>query len=457
MHPFIQRIIFTFKLLVVSSLFIFNLQAVESYVLQDATEAEQARWDLIQKAKNEIFISYFIYQNDKIGLQLLAQLYQAKKNNPLLDIRLIMDGSANYIHKNILYYIEQNGIKILEFHSLPKLFPGLKNINIVNFFKAIFRANTRMHDKILITDSENIIIGGRNMQQEYFDYNDHKNFYDLDLYANAPMAAAQAKKYFIQLWQSKHLSPIRYKEKDQSEESLINAQNTIEQQLNFQNAEHVSLDSWRKNVVPLEQEKILLHHAFDSTKNKIQPKLLANRFFNRLTELANTEIIFETPYFLPTKYFYRMLKKLKRKQVNVTVITNSYCSNDMDVVAGAYELRKKKILRSGVKLFEYTGDNYLHAKALTIDDTSSMVGTFNLDPRSTYTNSELVLEVASESINNTLNEKFRRDMAQSKEIMLDKRGRAPKRDKDCEKTNMQKFLYQIGKYGSIFPFLYMQL
>lgn len=447
-------------LLLITFFFYFSLKshAAESYVLKLDTEATQARLDLIKNAQKEIYISYYIFQNDRIGLEIMAQVYQAKIINPNLDIRIIIDGSANNINKEILYFIEKSGIEILEFHPIPKLFPGLKNINVINFFYAIGGLNKRMHDKMLLIDGEKLIVGGRNMQQEYFGFSNDashsKNFYDLDLYVNSPKTGSEAKEYFLKLWESNHLGKIRYRKKHMDELAQIKAKEIIGNQ-SFDYNE--ILTTWKDYVVPANDEKVQLHHSFDFSKNNFNSKYLADKFFHRLAEIAKENIIFETPYFLPTKHFYRMLKKLKRKNVNVTVITNSYCSNDMDVAAGAYEIRKKKILRSGIKLFEYEDSSHLHAKAVAIDHQYSLVGTFNFDPRSTYINSELVLEVENESITNSLLDKLNHDMTLSKEIVLDENGRSPKRDRDCEKTRMQKFIYQIGKYGSLFPFLYMQL
>ena len=41
-------------------------------------------------------------------------------------------------------------------------------------------SNQRMHDKVLIVDGELAITGGRNMADEYFDYDQAYNFRDRD-------------------------------------------------------------------------------------------------------------------------------------------------------------------------------------------------------------------------------------------------------------------------------------
>ena len=48
-----------------------------------------------------------------------------------------------------------------------------------------------------------------------------------------------------------------------------------------------------------------------------------------------------------------------------------------------------------VNLYEYQGDGSLHSKAYIIDERISVVGSYNLDPRSTYLSTESVLVIDS--------------------------------------------------------------
>lgn len=57
---------------------------------------------------------------------------------------------------------------------------------------------------------------------------------------------------------------------------------------------------------------------------------------------------------------------------------------------------RKTILNTGISVWEYQRPNTLHAKSYLIDDRMSVVGSFNLDPRSDTIDTELMLAIGSE-------------------------------------------------------------
>ena len=62
-------------------------------------------------------------------------------------------------------------------------------------------------------------------------------------------------------------------------------------------------------------------------------------------------------------------------------------------VAAAYDNQKNMLSGMGVELYEYLGPDYLHAKSAIFDDSLSLIGSFNMDPRSAYINTELVFVI----------------------------------------------------------------
>ena len=82
--------------------------------------------------------------------------------------------------------------------------------------------------------------------------------------------------------------------------------------------------------------------------------------------------------------------------------TNSLAANDVSAVHGGYSRHRKALLKGGVALWELkpvyqakaesslagSSGASLHTKALTADGTMSFVGSYNLDPRSTWLNCE---------------------------------------------------------------------
>lgn len=83
---------------------------------------------------------------------------------------------------------------------------------------------------------------------------------------------------------------------------------------------------------------------------------------------------------------------------------------------GVYRLfePKRKIWATGVQVHEYLGPHSNHTKAVLIDDRLSIVGSYNLDMRSTYQDTELMLAIDSEALAAELREEIDRDKTYSR-------------------------------------------
>ena len=64
-----------------------------------------------------------------------------------------------------------------------------------------------------------------------------------------------------------------------------------------------------------------------------------------------------------------------------------------------YLNQKKKILKTGADVYELMNEHAVHTKAVLIDDRLSVVGSYNLDMRSTYLDTELMLVIDSQELN----------------------------------------------------------
>jgi len=91
-------------------------------------------------------------------------------------------------------------------------------------------------------------------------------------------------------------------------------------------------------------------------------------------------------------------------------VTNSFCSTDAMPVAAAYDNEKPKIESLGVELYEYIGPGYLHAKSAVFDDSLALVGSYNMDPRSAYINTELVFVIEDKNVAKELKKLILEDM-----------------------------------------------
>ena len=83
----------------------------------------------------------------------------------------------------------------------------------------------------------------------------------------------------------------------------------------------------------------------------------------------------------------------------VRMMTNSVANNGNPFGAGDYQANFDKIRATGIQLLEYEGGVSYHGKSIVIDDDLSIVGSFNMDMRSVYLDTELMLVIDSEEVN----------------------------------------------------------
>jgi putative cardiolipin synthase len=117
---------------------------------------------------------------------------------------------------------------------------------------------------------------------------------------------------------------------------------------------------------------------------------------------AHTAVDIVSPYFVPGGKGSKALIGAARSGKQVKILTNSLAANDVAAVHGGYSRHRPKLLRNGVQLWELkplaggapdkslfgSSGASLHTKALSIDQKTLFVGSYNLDPRSTWLNCE---------------------------------------------------------------------
>ena len=84
-----------------------------------------------------------------------------------------------------------------------------------------------------------------------------------------------------------------------------------------------------------------------------------------------------------------------------------------------YSWNNYKVNATGVSLYEFQGDHSMHNKSLVIDDDISIIGSYNLDMRSAYLDTEVMLVVHGEEFNQLLTKHITTMMEQSLPVNSD--------------------------------------
>jgi cardiolipin synthase A/B len=107
-----------------------------------------------------------------------------------------------------------------------------------------------------------------------------------------------------------------------------------------------------------------------------------------------------------------------KRGVDVRVLMPSTSGSDNPMVQHAGHRNFEKLMRNGVRLFEYP-HTLLHQKVMTVDGIYSAVGSTNFDDRSFETNDEVTLGILDEKTAKKLDAIFEKYLPRAEEVDLE--------------------------------------
>ena len=158
----------------------------------------------------------------------------------------------------------------------------------------------------------------------------------------------------------------------------------------------------------------------------------------------------QSPYIILDDMLEDMLDQLGKKRIDARILTNSIASSPNPAACTAYFGDRKAILQTGVRLWEYQGTNSIHAKTYLIDDRMAVVGSYNLDPRSAYIDTELMLAIDSVEFTQHLKHVQNKYLQQSLEVSSDGTYRTGQTQEVRSMPLMKRGMVYI-----LFPFIWL--
>lgn len=379
------------------------------YRLDSGRDALGARIALIERAEATIDIQSYLIKDDITGNLVALQLAAAADRG--IRVRLLMDDAlTDEVDSGLLSLDEHQNIEVRVFNPFPRrrsrFISLLANFNILN---------RRMHNKSFTVDNQVTIVGGRNLADEYYQSGGDAEFIDEDLLAIGTVVD-DVSDGFDEYWNSPEAIPMAAFDKmvahGRVSESVEEARRYVDQHsdtafLKELNADLIDdLIAGRLELVAAEAEVVQDHP--DKVRNLIRRGPSAtSSYLQKMVSGANDELIVISPYFVPQQQGVDFFGSLVKKGVRVVIISNSLASTNHSSVYAVYARYRKPLLRLGVELYELrphyeamkTGTKLtLHSKVATVDRTKMFVGSFNLDPRSLYLNTEMGMAVTSRKL-----------------------------------------------------------
>ena len=330
----------------------------EVTLLQNGEEKFPKLLDDLKNAKHHIHLEYYIFEEDKIGKQILNLLIEKTKEG--IEVRLIIDafGSPKLAKKQVYY--EKKGLKFEVF--LPVRFKSLAN------------SNYRNHRKIAIIDGNIGYVGGINIADKYINPNDINLFWrDTSICIKGEAVKTLQLQFWLH-WES--ISKNRF---------LLN-KNYFPKQINTE---------LRYNT-----PTTFAYSSPGNTQAYIMEAMIQSII------AAEKQILLVTPYFIPTEAFKSALSIAISKGIDVQLIIPH--KGDSAIVQAATLSFLKPLINQGVQVFLYT-KGFIHSKTICIDNKLSYIGTTNLDTRSFLINFEVSALVLDDKIGLELTQSFIND------------------------------------------------
>lgn len=385
-------------------------------LLTKGDDSLMLRIAMIEAAERSLDIQYYIIINDVTGKLLLEALLRAADRG--IRVRILMD-DLNLRGSDATWSLlnSNHNIEIRVFNPFATIDEPLLT-RISSIFTGLHQFTKRMHNKILITDNQVGITGGRNLGDSYFDASSDFNFRDVDVLAVGPIVPHLSKS-FDRYWNNDEAFPLSVLHKINNDPKEV-AKLREQLRLNWQEAmQKGNIAVQTPLATQLKNEKIPLIWAraelgVDSpSKINLPEEIVESKpelLINKIAEQAEHEFIIVSPYFVPGEEKNEELQSLVKRGVKVRILTNSLASTDVVAVHTGYSRYRQELVKEGVELYEMkpipgtrprsrrfssSSRNSLHSKIYVADRRDVIIGSFNLDPRSVNLNTELVILIHS--------------------------------------------------------------
>lgn len=364
-------------------------------LVEDPIVSLGTRIRLLSEAKNTIDIAYYALHMGKTTDSFLAAILDAADRG--VKVRFLLDGMSNGFTKEYKYLANALGS-----HENIEI----RLYNPVNAFKP-WTINGRMHDKYIIIDNTFLLLGGRNIGDKYFgpDGYDKNLSIDRDVLVyntkhdedNRESVLFQVRDYMNSVWDYEYTHPafvIKSKKSDKEKERLKSIMATIKEQYEYLFTDPLDIEN---QTFPANR---ITFFANDISIFKKEPKV--GYIIREIITDAEEKVILQSPYIVLSNNIESALDDFGKTGKEYEILTNSMQSSPNLPAYSIYLSDKKQILKTGAKIYEFQDRNAIHAKTYIVDNRMSIIGSFNMDPRSEYIDTEIMLAIDSEEFTNYL-------------------------------------------------------
>ncbi len=331
-------------------------------LLDRGDNALLARLDLLRSATTSIDVQTYIFDEDDAGLLFLQELLAAARRG--VRVRLLIDQLAAMRHVDTLAAVAAAHVNLE-----VRLYNPVMDKGRLGYPEYVLAAaccwndlNQRMHTKLLLADGAVGISGGRNYQNDYYDWGEDYNFRDRDVLVAGPTARVMRTDFEL-FWNDRRSVPVAQLD-DVGRRLLDDGAPPLPVPV-YDRPERV--EAMRALAAdPAVVEARVARRAFavgevrylSDTPEKHSGLVGAgtSRSLRELIESARDEVLLQTPYLVLSPSAQDMFRQMHERPgaPRIVVSTNSLAATDAFIVYALSHKYKRRYLREfGFHIYEY--------------------------------------------------------------------------------------------------------
>lgn len=410
-------------------------------ILETGEEALDVRLRLIACAQGSIRAGSYIYAMDESGSQVTAALLAAADRG--VRVQLIIDGLIGLVNLRAAPEAYALG-------SHPNV--EIRFYNPVNLLDPV-GLNARYHEKFFVIDDEWLILGGRNVADEFLSQSGNPLYnYDQDILLHNDVpgygACRQVADYFDAMWASPWCAARYAHAPARKAQSVAQARARLDALWQDMARQRDLSAPDTATFLPVEKTVLIT--------GDMAPRPKSAQVYDRLTALmaqGQERVILQSPYFVMNRPMRDALAQVCVLPSDMVLLTNSAATGNNIMASADGVFHRAMMNRLDAQALELQGDYSMHTKSILIDGEIGVFGSFNVDPRSAYIDTELMLAVYSQPLAQLLEDNMNTLLAQSAPVNDQAAALWP--DVPHKEASWSKLaaIYLLSPFVSLFRFL----